>query len=594
MFKKSARFAFAHKIMFGLAATALAAGGWLGYGIFGSGNGEIRYVLAAVERGTLTSSVSGSGQISASQQVDIKAKVSGDVVSVGAKNGQSVRAGTILVQLDARDAEKLVRDAEANLEAAKLSLEKLKKPADALSLLQARNALAQTEESKTKAEDDLAKSYEDGFSAAANAFLDLPTVMTGLRDILYNPTTENRNQTAADFYTDSAKTYDEKALRFRDETFRLYQSARASYDAAFTEYRVASRMSERVVIESLIENTYETTRSIAEALKSATNLIQFYQDKFMERNLKPIALSDSHLSALAGHTSKTNTHLSTLLSTKRAIENAREASTNADRLITERTEALTKLRAGTDALDIQSQELAVRQRENVLADAREKLADYKIRAPFDGAAGNILLKKGDTVSSGAQIATIITSKRIAEITLNEVDIAEVAQGQKAELEFDALPDLKLQGKIAEVDPIGAVLQGVVSYTAKIAFETKDQRIKPGMSVSATIITREKPNVLMVPNSAIKSQSETKYVEVPAEEITRTRRSAAGVILSQAPQQREVAIGASNDEFTEIVSGLEEEDFVVTHTLTGELGAQTTQTRQQPGTFRLPGLQGGRR
>ena len=173
------------KILSGGIALLLAIGGYLGYGAIFNKDGVAQYALAQVQKGTLVVSIAGSGQVSVSNQVDIKPKVSGDVVYVGVKNGQEVKAGTLIVQLDAGDAQKAVRDAEANLESAKLSLEKLKKPSDTLSLLQAENSLAQAKESKQKAEDDLKKAYEDGFNTISNAFLELPEVMTGLDNIFF-------------------------------------------------------------------------------------------------------------------------------------------------------------------------------------------------------------------------------------------------------------------------------------------------------------------------------------------------------------------------------------------------------------------------
>ena len=78
----------------------------------GGGVTQIKYVFAAVEKGTIVTSITGSGQVSVSDQVDVKPKVSGDVIYVGVKNGQEVRAGTLLAQLDSKDAQK----AEAKIE----------------------------------------------------------------------------------------------------------------------------------------------------------------------------------------------------------------------------------------------------------------------------------------------------------------------------------------------------------------------------------------------------------------------------------------------------------------------------------------------
>ena len=70
--------------------------------------------------------------------------------------------------------------------------------------------------------------------------------------------------------------------------------------------------------------------------------------------------------------------------------------------------------------------------------------------------------------------------------MNEVDAAKISVGNKTTLTFDATEDLTLTGKVAQIDTIGTVEQGVVSYKVKIAFDTQDERIKPGMTANASI------------------------------------------------------------------------------------------------------------
>ena len=89
-------------------------------------DGQPQYVSSAVEKGTITVSVSGTGQVSVSNQVDIKPEASGQVIYVGVKNGQEVKAGELIAQLNATDALKSVRDAQTNLESALNSAERIR------------------------------------------------------------------------------------------------------------------------------------------------------------------------------------------------------------------------------------------------------------------------------------------------------------------------------------------------------------------------------------------------------------------------------------------------------------------------------------
>ena len=349
------------------------------------------------------------------------------------------------------------------------------------------------------------------------------------------------------------KAYDEKANTYRDYAYNSYQAARKAYDRAFFDYKSASRFSEDSVIEALISEAYDTTKSIAEAVKNANDLIQFYQDKLTERGVKPNPLSATHIGSLNTYTGQTNPHLSSLLSILKTIKSSQDAFLNND-------------------IDLKSQEISLQQRETALTDAKEKLADYSIHAPIDGLATNITMKRGDSASAGSAIATIVARQKIAKISLNEIDMAKVKVGAKANLTFDAVADLTITGEVAEVDVLGAVSQGVVSYGVKVAFDTQDDRVKPGMSVSVAIITDVKQDVLTVPNTAIKAEGAQTYIEV---------------LENGVPAKKEVREGLSNDTMTEIMNGINEGEEVITQTIT-QTAAQTSQV----GGLRIPGITGG--
>jgi multidrug efflux pump subunit AcrA (membrane-fusion protein) len=165
----------------------------------------------------------------------------------------------------------------------------------------------------------------------------------------------------------------------------------------------------------------------------------------------------------------------------------------------------------------------------------------------------------------------------AQVQINEVDVPNVALDQKVMMTFNAVSGLSVSGKVEKMDSLGTITQGVVTYNATISFDTMDPRIKPGMSVSASIITGVKQDVLIVPNSAVKTQSGGggNYVEVlKSGEAT--------------PEQVSVKIGAVNNTNTEIVSGLSVGDNIVTRTINPN---QTSATSTQSSGARIPGIGG---
>jgi len=526
----------------------LIGAGYFAYKKFNNTSQQTHYFLSAVERGTVISSVSGTGQVSVSDEIDIKPKASGDLIYVGVKNGQKVSAGALIAEIDPTDAKKAVQDAQVNLDQAKLDLEKMKGMQTELGDLRG---------VKEKATDALAKSYEDGFNDIANAFLDLPSIVSGLNDILYSFTI-SRAQSNIEYYAGAVRGYDLSIDQYKADAISRYQTARTAYEKNFQDYKAVDRTSNPDKIEALISETYDTTRDVAEAVKSTINLIQFYQDKLVGRGITPVSTSGTHLSSLNSYTGETNSYLSTLLSIKDTIQTNKETLIETD-------------------FDIADQEIQVKKMQDALDDAEKSLSYCYIYAPFDGVVSAVNVQKGDSVSSGTAVATLITKKMIATVSLNEVDAAKIKVGQKVNLTFDAIEDLTMTGVVVDIDTVGTVSQGVVSYKVTISFDTQNDKVKPGMSVSAVVITDTKQDVLLVPSGAVKSKNGDYYVETLSQkwDLTDKTVQAQGVVSSTSPNQKTVQTGISDDTSTEIISGLSEGDQVVARTSSSQ--TKTTQT-----------------
>lgn len=596
--KKIKHYIKTHKIVSGIIGLVVIIGG--GYGVakaMGSGSTAPQYVLGTVTRGTISSTVSGSGQVAAVNQIDIKAKASGDVTAVNVINGQALKAGTLLISLDARDA-------QFALESARLSYAKLTQPADAVSLVQAENSLKDAQNSQQKSIEDLSKSYDSGVTAVASTFLDLPDIMSGLNSMLNGGT---------GYLSDLNQIFSGTTLQYRNQTLLAHSKATISYEQLLLEYKNVSRTSSTSTIEHIIDSTYETTKLIAEALKNAKSTADFVRDQQLDKNQASGLTAQSNLTSWIN---KMNSHLSDLASVRSSIQSAKDNVDSSARNIDERTRSLTKLNAGADPLDVQSQLLSLRQKEYAYQDAF-------VRAPFDGVVAKINVKPGDSVSSGTSIATFITTQKVANISLNEIDAAKVAVGQKVALTFDAIDNFNLEGVVSDVDLVGTVTQGVVTYNIKISFDSEDPRIKPGMSVSTVITTSAKSDVLVIPTSAIKTRGNMTYVEMLDQSIaapttrrapgmgtgmngrmastttgmasttftggmnrtgtgaaTRTfqanQTASTGVTSATAPTQRTITIGISDDLMTEVTSGLTEGEKIVVRTITAST-ARTTST-----------------
>ncbi|MEK7519901.1 MAG: HlyD family efflux transporter periplasmic adaptor subunit [Patescibacteria group bacterium] len=568
-----------------IAILAVAGGGYWSYSAWQSAADEqTRYVLAAAEKGTVIVSVTGSGQVSASNTVELKTKASGDVTAVRVANGQDVKAGSMVVQVDDRAAQTALRDARTDLETARLELEQLLAPADELTLFQAENALAQAQESVHAANDDRTKAYEDELSAVADTFLELPTVMGGLADMFFDNTI-NTGQENIDWYANQV-SYDLRIFTYKADLLALYQKARTAYDTSFEEYKSVNRSSDRAAVEVLTGNVYETVKTITDTVKAAHDYIDFVVDEKTQHSASLPVLVSTHTATLNTYTGTVNNALASLFSALRSVDDAKQAIISAERSVRERELSLKEITAGADELDIRAHKIIVQQREDALVSAEQVLADHAVRAPFDGVIAKVDVQHMDSVGSGAIVATLITKQRFAEISLNEIDAATVQVGQKATVTFDAIEGLGITGQVAEVDAIGTVTQGVVTYNIKIGFDTQDDRVKPGMSVSAAVITDMRQDVLTVPNGAVKMQGDAHYVEMFDEPLFAAQDGNQGVPSAVPPQRRSVEIGISSDTHTQITAGINEGDEVVTRTI-----GTTTQTATQtaPSIFGAAGV-----
>lgn len=240
-------------------------------------------------------------------------------------------------------------------------------------------------------------------------------------------------------------------------------------------------------------------------------------------------------------------------------------------------------------------------------DALEDCDSRLVKAPISGTITSVNIANGDSsgqnssgnsssdasnsstnsssntsTTSGSSTAIVIQNFDTlkASIQISEVDAAKVEVGQKTTMSFDGIDELTLTGKVEKIDSVGTVSSGVVTYTATIGFDALDKRVKPGMSVTASIVTQTKQDVLAVSASAVKTSGNNKYVLVMEDGKTK---------------EVTVEIGISNDSLVEIISGISQGQEVVTQTISSEKSTTSSTTNansRNSGLQNLTGNSGG--
>ena len=210
-------------------------------------------------------------------------------------------------------------------------------------------------------------------------------------------------------------------------------------------------------------------------------------------------------------------------------------------------------RNGATALDILVATASVEQAQAQLKQAEANLAGSTMVAPFAGVVSAIAGNLGEQVS--AALITLVDTRQVrVDVVVDETDVAKIQPGQTVNVSLEALPGQRVQGRVTMVAPVATVQQGVVSYPIQIQVDPAQVRgIRPGMTATAQVVTSAKEDTVVVPNRALRTQGRTRTVEV---------LSAEG-----KGEQRQVQVGVSNDQLTEILGGLQPGDKVVIPTTT---------------------------
>ncbi len=229
----------------------------------------------------------------------------------------------------------------------------------------------------------------------------------------------------------------------------------------------------------------------------------------------------------------------------------------------------------------QLKEVSLAQDQLSLSNAYSDLEDYYIRAPFDGIVTGLDVSTGDSIARDEILASVITQKVHAVIALNEVDAAQVKNGNVVSLTFDALDGVEATGVVSKVDTIGVVDQGVVTYDVEIAFDSPSELLKPGMSVSAEIVINEVKDVVTVPAEAIKSGRDKVSFVMIKESTGETKRVS-------------VETGLSDDVIIEVISGVSEGQEVVVGSTTPSAQGTAKKSSSAGSIMPMSGPSSGRR
>ena len=256
-----------------------------------------------------------------------------------------------------------------------------------------------------------------------------------------------------------------------------------------------------------------------------------------------------------------------------------------------------------------------------LQSAQKNLSYSDIYSPIDGTVLSRNVSEGQTVASSFSTPTLFSiakdlTKMQVRAAIDEADIGNVETGQRAEFTVDAFPDKVFEGTVKEVRLQAAVSANVVTYVTIIDAPNADMKLKPGMTASITVYTKDIPDALIVPSKAISFKPDSalakKYtIEGPVHNRQNGEKEGNKQSLSSQHKQKQVkndsvqhavvwikkdssivarriVTGLNNETEVQVISGLTASDEVVTGYQAIKKGEAKKTTEKSPFLPQRPG------
>ncbi len=224
---------------------------------------------------------------------------------------------------------------------------------------------------------------------------------------------------------------------------------------------------------------------------------------------------------------------------------------------------------------------AYEQSQASMVKVRRNLEYATITSPIDGVVINKVVEEGQTVAAGFETPTLFTiaadlTKMQVIADVDEADIGNVKEGQRVQFTVDAYPNDTFEGVVQQVrlgesddssSSTSTSSSSVVTYEVVITADNPDLKLKPRLTANVTIFTMEEENVLLVPNKALRFIPEPKLMEILGLQVNdnsaniKKGEKFVWVKENNVLVTKAITVGVSNNNYTEILGGLNEGEVV---------------------------------
>jgi HlyD family secretion protein len=489
-----------------------------------AGTGEI--VRAFL--GDLSASATASGEVLAQREASLALVLSGTVADMDVELGDTVRAGDRLLALETAELERAVASAQQALTIQASNLAALLAPPSAADLAAAEAAVA---------------------SAQAN-----------LEDLLDGPSQDEITAAEADVRSAQADVASALAqlnalwaTASQDEIYAaelvLEQAQRSATQAAERHSTILVMEPSRFIGQDRIEDMELSARAAALQANAALAAAQETLDLLLYGDPNAIASAQASLAMAEARRDASQAQFDLLL-----IDPSKARVLAAEASLAQALANLDRLQRGPSDSQITAAEIAVKQARINLERAENTLTKAVLMAPFDGVITAVHVSQGEQ-ANGVLVEIVDPDSVEVALDVDEVDVGEIAVGQKAVVTLETWPDQEIAGQVVSIATRNTSSNSaIISYHVYISLGETELPILVGMTANADLMTTRKKDVLLLPNVAINVDRQSGSYNV-----NRVTFDDAG---NQVIEEVEVTIGLRDGQHTQITSGLEEGDQVM--------------------------------
>ena len=527
-----------------------------GVNIYGSMNAadsaipQVKTVSAV--RDNVQQTVEISGTVVSEEQKTYFSPVNAKVDTAALKEGETVKAGTSLIEFDQKDLEREAKKADLNVESGKMDMKNTLKKSDEavrkqvaaqenyIASLKARisqaNANAQAASSKAAAkkqadaaaaqeaqQQEIQREYAQAQTTYQNETLpayqnQLNTLNNEMNQAQsdYNQA-ENSYQMAFQAWSADQSDDNENALeiaeQMRSEAQITYQNAKTAYEDYKAQKPAAPVMSDFTGEADIVSDG--TSADVSASASSSTDDTAVTADT----------------TALENELEKASNNLAELQSELSSKEAAAEADTGA---VTEEEKEKMEITNNLSELDqMSAQELV-------------EAAKKGIKADFNGVVTKVSVVEGATATQGMELFTLQNTDKVdVNVNVSKYDYDKVKEGQSADI---TIAGKTYEGEVTSISHVATQNEkGASLISADIRIKNPDEDIFLGVDAKVTIHAEEADNVVVLPSEVVNIGKEGSFCYVLEN----------GVIT-----KKDITTGISSDEYVEVLDGIKEGDEVI--------------------------------